>query len=504
MLIPIGHEHMSARRWPIITFALIAINVVVFLLTYGPMEAERPKIAAVKTHILMLAAMHPELEVPAEVRDFVEKFHQQHPAEWAAQSRESRPIADEWDLKIRGLGNPDLLSRSALQEEMDSLVGEYASLRASSLTEKYAFVPAYPKPIAYLTANFLHGGWLHLIGNMWFLWLAGFVLEDVWGRATYTIFYLVAGAAAMQVHAWTNPGSIVPALGASGAVAALMGAFLVRFPMTKIKMLGWVFFRVFRFEAAAIWLLPLWLIVEVFYGFFFGEYSGVAHWAHVGGFVFGAVGAVALRFTGIERKLDQAIVAKVNESAPITYEAQQLMEEGQFNAAEIALRDALDANPGSVEALRMLQQVHWRKNEISQYQEATLELFRAHLKARDSAAAWQDYEEYVRSGGQDVPAAVWADVCRVAEEQQMFERAVSECEKLIAAHPDTRESLMAQLRAAKICLRQLVSPEKALQFYEAANASAVPHLDWEQTITAGIRDARAACTAVGVAPVGRA
>jgi len=92
-----------------------------------------------------------------------------------------------------------------------------------------------PKPIAYLTANFLQGGWLHLIGNMWFLWLAGAILEDTWGRVIYPIIYLVAGAAALQFHAWLNPGSLAPTLGASGAVAALMGAFLVRFPKTKIE-----------------------------------------------------------------------------------------------------------------------------------------------------------------------------------------------------------------------------------------------------------------------------
>ncbi len=97
-------------------------------------------------------------------------------------------------------------------------------------------MPAQPTAISYLTANFLHGGWMHLIGNMWFLWLAGFVLEDVWGRWLYSAFYLIAGAAALQFYAWSNPGSITPTLGASGAVAALMGAFLVRFPKMKIEM----------------------------------------------------------------------------------------------------------------------------------------------------------------------------------------------------------------------------------------------------------------------------
>src|SRR5579859_6390699 len=109
---------------------------------------------------------------------------------------------------------------------MDSLCADLSSQTSASLLDQYAYVPAHPSGISYLTANFLHAGWLHLIGNMWFLWLAGTILEDTWGRIIYPIFYLVAGVAALQFHAWFNPGSTVATLGASGAVAALMGAFL--------------------------------------------------------------------------------------------------------------------------------------------------------------------------------------------------------------------------------------------------------------------------------------
>src|SRR5260370_32751569 len=122
---------------------------------------------------------------------------------------------------------------------------------------------------------------------MWFLLLAGFVLEDLWGRPLYSIFYTVAGAAALQVHAWTNAGSMVPALGASGAVAGLMGAFLVRFPQMKIQM-RWIFgIRSlarggYQFSAPAYALLPLCLLTEIFYGSLAGHSSGLAHFAHVG------------------------------------------------------------------------------------------------------------------------------------------------------------------------------------------------------------------------------
>src|ERR1039457_5105490 len=263
MLVPIKHENMTARRWPVVTLALIAINVAVFLFTMSAIDDEAPQLGEVKSHILILAALHPELKMQPESQHLVDGFKQSHPSQWKQVQNPNRDIIDAYDAKIRMSEDA-----SRLQDEMDSLNAQFVKLSSSSITEQYAFVPAHPRPISYLTANFLHGGWLHLIGNMWFLWLAGFVLEDVWGRPLFSLLYLIAGAAALQFYAWTNPGSIVPCLGASGAVAALMGAFLVRFPKMKIEM-AWVWFfsifslmrtgspfRVYRFKAAAYWLLP--------------------------------------------------------------------------------------------------------------------------------------------------------------------------------------------------------------------------------------------------------
>ena len=94
-----------------------------------------------------------------------------------------------------------------------------------------------------------------------------------------------------------------------------------------------------------------------------------------------------------------------------------------------------------------------------------------------------------------MPAATWLDLCRAAEEQQAYDRALTEYEKLIAAYPKERQSLMAQIAAGKVCLQRLSRPQDALKFFEAAHASPIPHLDWEMNIEAGIRDAKKAMTA---------
>ena len=107
-------------------------------------------------------------------------------------------------------------------------------------------------------------------------------------------------------------------------------------------------------------------------------------------------------------------------------------------------------------------------------------------------AAWEDYEEFLNLGGDKMPAAVWLELCRVAEERNDYERALSEYEKLAAAHPSERQGLIAQIGAARILLKRLGRPDEALRLYGAASASAVPHLDFEQDIESGIQEAKIA------------
>ena len=488
MLIPIKHENMEARRWPIVTLALIAINTIVFLFTTMSMHDEAPQLGEVKSDILILAALHPELKMQPEAQQLVEGFKKSHPAAWAQVQNPYRDVISPYDAKIKLIENPQ-----KLQDEMDSLTARYAKLASASIIEQYAFVPAHPSPLSYLTANFLHGGWMHLIGNMWFLWLAGFVLEDVWGRWLYTAFYLIAGAAALQFHAWLNSGSITPTLGASGAVAALMGAFLVRFPKMKIEM-AWLFmFRLRRFQAPAYCLLPLWLLAEVFYGSLFASRSGVAHWAHVGGFLFGAIAALGLQHSGLEHKANKAIEEKVAWSSDAEIEkANLMMEQGQLTDAQALLTSYLSKNPNSLDAWSLLRQLYTRQSDTKSYLEATVKTCGLHLKAHQIEAAFQDYAEFIDNGGGKMPATTWLELCKGAEEMQEFERAFSEYEELARAYPAERQSLTAQLSAARLCLKKLNRPKGALAIYQAAAASPVPHLDWEQIIQSGIKEAKAA------------
>ncbi|HEX3726287.1 MAG TPA: rhomboid family intramembrane serine protease [Pirellulales bacterium] len=139
-----------------------------------------------------------------------------------------------------------------------------------------------------LTTMFLHGGWMHVAGNMWFLWIFGNNVEDRLGPALYLGFYLVGGVLATSCHWAYDPHSTVPVIGASGAVATILGAYAVAFPQAKVKTL--VFFGLFTIiDIPALVWLGLWLGGELLSAVFVGKDLTVAVWAHIGGFAAGAM-----------------------------------------------------------------------------------------------------------------------------------------------------------------------------------------------------------------------
>ncbi len=147
--------------------------------------------------------------------------------------------------------------------------------------------------VTIFTAMFMHGSWMHIIGNMVFLWAFGPQMEDAMGRGRYVVFYLVGGVVAMLAQVAGSPGSTVPTLGASGAIAAVMGAFIVTYPRDRIKSVLWIFIFVRITMIPAALLIGIWFLIQVFNAGAVAnvQTGGVAYLAHVGGFLFGAVTA---------------------------------------------------------------------------------------------------------------------------------------------------------------------------------------------------------------------
>jgi membrane associated rhomboid family serine protease len=148
--------------------------------------------------------------------------------------------------------------------------------------------------ITIVTAMFMHAGWLHILGNMVFLWAFGPAIEDAMGRFRYVVFYLLGGVIAMLAQVAGSPGSRIPCLGASGAIAAVMGAFIVLFPRDRIRTLVWILIFIRVTYIPAVLLIGVWFLIQLFNvvgSVASVQTSGVAYLAHVGGFLFGMVTA---------------------------------------------------------------------------------------------------------------------------------------------------------------------------------------------------------------------
>jgi len=226
------------------------------------------------------------------------------------------------------------------------------------LTLALGYVPERANVLGLVTYMFVHADVWHVAGNVWFLFLCGLSLEDRWGRLPFAAYYLVAGVIAAGVHHLATSDRAASLIGASGAVAGAMGAFLVLFATTKIRFVGFLGFRLASFEAPAYVMLPLWALVELLYGLAMGS-SGTAHWAHIGGFGFGIAVAGAFRVFGVDRRLDDAAErAAVLGDDPRVDAAKALVAKGEAEQAVALLEGLAKEKPDSThvqEALRQAQ-----------------------------------------------------------------------------------------------------------------------------------------------------
>jgi membrane associated rhomboid family serine protease len=143
---------------------------------------------------------------------------------------------------------------------------------------------------ALLSSMFLHGGWMHLIGNMWFLWVFGNNIEDSMGHLRFIAFYLMTGLVAAGAHLLASWNSPVPMVGASGAISGVMGAYIVLYPHVRVHTLIFLFYFIRIIALPAFALLGLWIGLQLLQGTLSGGSGGVAFWAHIGGFAAGVAG----------------------------------------------------------------------------------------------------------------------------------------------------------------------------------------------------------------------
>lgn len=194
---------------------------------------------------------------------------------------------------VQGAGQPEALNASVCNLGLiaGELTGQAQAGTGFRMSERMVCViDPGSAPEHIFTSMFLHGSWLHIIGNMWFLWLFGNNIEDSMGRGRFIVFYVLCGVAAAMAQVFQDPDSTVPMVGASGAISGVMGAYLVLYPQVRVFTLLPLGFFITTVALPAWVMLGYWMALQVFGGMFqTGEGGGVAFWAHVGGFVAGLV-----------------------------------------------------------------------------------------------------------------------------------------------------------------------------------------------------------------------
>jgi membrane associated rhomboid family serine protease len=254
-LIPL-RDNIPTDRFPVVTVVFVAINVLVFLFLQGPSFSLSAGDNVETKPVVEYGAIPYRITNPGEECDLVP----------------GRATTSGTEVLICE-GTPEYVE------------AQQAGVPIEDLNQPPAFLTIF-------TSMFMHGGWLHIVGNLLFLWIFGNNVEDSMGRPRYVIFYLLGGIAAALAQVAIDPNATVPLVGASGAIAAVLGGYALQYPHARVLTLFFFFF-IFFIEVPALLLLGLWIFTQFLPAVGqlatpdVGGGGGVAYWAHIGGFLFG-------------------------------------------------------------------------------------------------------------------------------------------------------------------------------------------------------------------------
>lgn len=341
-LLPMGVEGATLDRRPWVSISIAAVCVAAFVITWvlpkNPFGVSEVEVRA----LIQETVVHRQLELPPGCSALLSDQGKL----MLAQLKEQAPTS------TRNV-NPALL-----QEQLDAHCAHVLETRDSGLLQRFGLVPARGlKQWGWLTYMFLHFGWMHLLGNLLFFYVVGLLLEDVWGRPLFASFYGMGGLVAAVAHFSLAPTSETVMVGASGAVAACMGAFCLRFATRKVRVgyLVWLlhFWRGTFGVPGWLWA-GLWFGNQVLSFLLWGNNSGVAVMAHIGGFVFGFVAASVLRLNRVEERFVAPAIAEREGGwveDPRMVEARTSLASGDRGKARTTFLSILADHPDHTEAL---------------------------------------------------------------------------------------------------------------------------------------------------------
>ncbi len=339
IILPIGRDESTIQRHAWISYGIIAANVLMLLVTTMMFSLGIGETRTAFGNAVSYVADHPYLTIPPALSDLLaERYKAQ--------------------LKSAAVRPPIPWVRERQQAELDSLAANAVAAYRRLPTVRYGYIPAEGGVSNLLTSMFVHAGLMHLLGNMLFFFLSGPFVEDVFGRPLFAVLYFTGGLAATLTYWAQHPTSMIPLVGASGAIAAIMGAYLVRFAKSKVEFIFIpIWFRPqlnYRFFVPAFVVLPLWFLQQFLEMKLSEAGSGVAFSAHVGGFVYGAAFALIVLVTDFEKK---HVAPKIRKDIswqidPRIAAAMTARDRFDFETAKREIAPVLRDKPGDIDALR--------------------------------------------------------------------------------------------------------------------------------------------------------
>ncbi len=388
---------ISVRNPPIVTIAIVLINCLVwFVLQAGDADKQYKASKFYFTSGLVnieishyLAYRDDRLREPVEVMT-----DDQFDEETLVQNYLAMQGDDLFQQKLR---NDEIITPSdQVYAEWKDLKTEYELISSQLTSRRYGFIPKHKSLLTSFTYMFMHASTGHLLGNMIFLWIVGCMLEMGLGRLQYAVLYIIGGLSAVWLFWLIYMTSIIPLVGASGAIAGLMGAFAVLFGRKRVKIFYSLGFYFNYLKIPAIILLPIWIGNE-FYQLFGGGSTHVAYVAHLGGLIGGALlGIVCLKFA-LGFNDDVIADTPADEISPLIEKALQHIAELDMEAGRQLLEKVLAKEPDNIDALTHLFNVYKLDPEDDKFHQVTQKLiFELARSYNTYEKAHQIYSEYIR------------------------------------------------------------------------------------------------------------
>jgi membrane associated rhomboid family serine protease len=389
-ILPVGHDEDTLRRWPWVSITIGALCILVFLgLLFSEAKAEEAALGAAR-RVFEYAADKPYLVVDEDLLF----------GETAALGDEAEPGV-WWNGPEEEV--PDGREIRRQQAELDRLTSRWRRLTEEVPMRALGLVPAELSLPRLVSHMFVHAGLLHLLGNLFFFWLLAPPLEDVWGRPLFAAFFLAAGIVAGILWVARYPNSNETVVGASGAIAGLMGAFMVRFWRTRIRFVGflWVTLKIYAgsFKAPAWIMLGLWFVRELAFASLFEPHAtgggGVATRAHLYGFGFGALAAAGIGAFRVEQRwIRPRLLAATGElEQPALELAFEHEREGRPEEAWRLVEDEVRSRPGNLDAVLYWWGLATKSGREREVAGPLVGVIRGELQRGQADLAWQHFVE---------------------------------------------------------------------------------------------------------------